>query len=256
MGFSLDVSGLLIWRETGVAVLMWSLSTGAGLFRYLISAGLVVGLVHWGAGDVLVPLQQSAASRLQRDREFWQSVSSIGIFALFVVTTFSLERMGLTQIYRDESMYPLWYLPVSLVLALALHDTYFYWTHRLMHRVRIFRQSHLHHHASKTPTAWAAFAFHPLEACVQGSVYLWLPLILPIHISVLTLFALVATLHSAWIHSGHDLRGNVRKRSESVASGIWSGSLEHDLHHAGAKGNFGLYFLFWDRWMGTLRRHP
>jgi sterol desaturase/sphingolipid hydroxylase (fatty acid hydroxylase superfamily) len=26
----------------------------------------------------------------------------------------------------------------------------------------------------------------------------------------------------------------------------------HNTHHATARHNYGLYFLWWDRWMGTL----
>lgn len=31
-------------------------------------------------------------------------------------------------------------------------------------------------------------------------------------------------------------------------------STHHDLHHATARWNYGLYFTWWDRWMGT--EHP
>ena len=30
-------------------------------------------------------------------------------------------------------------------------------------------------------------------------------------------------------------------------------SVSHNQHHQKFNGNYGLYFLFWDRWMGTLR---
>jgi sterol desaturase/sphingolipid hydroxylase (fatty acid hydroxylase superfamily) len=30
-------------------------------------------------------------------------------------------------------------------------------------------------------------------------------------------------------------------------------SVAHNQHHKYFTGNYGLYFLFWDRWMGTLR---
>jgi lathosterol oxidase len=31
-------------------------------------------------------------------------------------------------------------------------------------------------------------------------------------------------------------------------------SVNHNQHHQFFKGNYGLYFLWWDRWMGTLRK--
>lgn len=30
-------------------------------------------------------------------------------------------------------------------------------------------------------------------------------------------------------------------------------SVNHNQHHQFFKGNYGLYFLWWDRWMGTIR---
>ena len=30
-------------------------------------------------------------------------------------------------------------------------------------------------------------------------------------------------------------------------------SVNHNQHHQFFNGNYGLYFLWWDRWMGTLR---
>lgn len=31
-------------------------------------------------------------------------------------------------------------------------------------------------------------------------------------------------------------------------------SVNHNQHHEYFTGNYGLYFLWWDRWMGTLRQ--
>ena len=30
-------------------------------------------------------------------------------------------------------------------------------------------------------------------------------------------------------------------------------SVNHNQHHKKFTGNYGLYFLFWDRWLGTIR---
>jgi len=31
-------------------------------------------------------------------------------------------------------------------------------------------------------------------------------------------------------------------------------SVNHNMHHQYFKGNYGLYFLWWDRWIGTIRK--
>src|SRR3546814_1671269 len=74
-----------------------------------------------------------------------------------------------TTLFRSLHARPLWYLPLSVLLYLAAHDIWFYWTHRWMHRPRPFRIAHAVHHASRPPTAWAAMSFHPWEA-VTGAV--------------------------------------------------------------------------------------
>jgi lathosterol oxidase len=113
-----------------------------------------------------------------------------------------LWKLGGTAVYTDLSAFPLWYLPVSVFLYLFLHDTYFYWTHRIMHHRRIFPVVHRVHHESRPPTPWAAFSFHPWESVV-GALFLPLvALVLPIHVGaalfILTLMTLAAVLnHSA-----------------------------------------------------------
>lgn len=36
--------------------------------------------------------------------------------------------------------------------------------------------------------------------------------------------------------------------------GWWNTTTHHDLHHQRGRSNYGLYFTWWDRWMGT--EHP
>src|SRR3546814_3982259 len=83
------------------------------------------------------------------------------------------------------SSYPLWWWPSSIVLYLVLHDGWFYWTHRLLHRPRLFRIAHAVHHASRPPTAWAAMSFHPWESVTGAIVIPLLVFVIPIHVSAL-----------------------------------------------------------------------
>ena len=56
----------------------------------------------------------------------------------------------------------------SIGIAIVVHDTWFYWTHRLMHHRRLFKLFHRVHHESTNPTPWAAYCFAPLEAMAQA----------------------------------------------------------------------------------------
>lgn len=128
---------------------------------------------------------------------------------------------------------------------LFLHDTWFYWTHRWMHRPRPFRLAHAVHHASRPPTAWAAMSFHPLEALTGAVVVPALVFIVPVHVAVLGIVLLVMTVMGITNHMGWEMfpRALVHSRA-----GNWLiTASHHHRHHEQYKCNFGLYFRFWDR---------
>ena len=73
-------------------------------------------------------------------------------------------RAGWTQMYWRIDERGWGWFSLSVVCAILLHDTYFYWTHRMMHHPKLFRWFHRTHHLSHNPTPWTAYAFDPLEA--------------------------------------------------------------------------------------------
>jgi lathosterol oxidase len=132
-----------------------------------------------------------------------------------------------------------------------MHDTYFYFTHRLMHHPRVFRWFHLVHHRSTNPSPWAAYSFHPLEAVVEQFITVIFYFTIPIHVTHLGIFFLMSIIYNVYGHLGYELypRGFSR-----TWVGKWiNTSISHNQHHQYFKGNYGLYFLFWDRLFGTMR---
>ena len=73
-----------------------------------------------------------------------------------------------TKIYEDIQERGWLYYFTAFPIMLIMHDTYFYWTHRIMHHKLLFNSFHLVHHKSTNPSPWAAYAFHPLEAVVEN----------------------------------------------------------------------------------------
>jgi sterol desaturase/sphingolipid hydroxylase (fatty acid hydroxylase superfamily) len=133
-----------------------------------------------------------------------------------------------------------------------LHDAWFYWTHRLMHHPRVFPWSHRTHHLSVAPTPWSAYSFSATEALVQA---LYLPvvlLVLPAHQTVIFLWMIWMVLRNVMGHSGTELL------PRAWIAGWWgrwlTTTLHHEMHHAHGRYNYGLYFVWWDRWCGT--EHP
>ncbi len=46
-----------------------------------------------------------------------------------------------TRLYTTIDAFPWWWIPVSLLLCLVVHDTYFYWMHRLLHHKSLFKRT-------------------------------------------------------------------------------------------------------------------
>ena len=178
----------------------------------------------------------------------WSVISSF-IYALPATWVIAVWQDGGTLLYTDVSDYGWAYIPVSVLVTLFLHDTYFYWTHRLMHLPRIFPVMHKIHHASRPTSPWAAFSFHPSES-VTGAIFLpILVFLIPLHIGTLLFILTLMTVCAVLNHSGYEivpdswLKGFVGRHLITAA--------HHNLHHENYAVNFALYFRFWDKVMKT-----
>lgn len=167
------------------------------------------------------------------------------------IVAWGWQARGWTRIYSDAHAFPLWYLPVSLLLYLFAHDTWFYWTHRWMHRPRWFRIAHAVHHASRPPTAWAAMSFHPVEALSGAVVIPALVFLIPIHVAVLGAVLTIMTVMGVTNHMGWEIFP--RALVHSRLGGWLITASHHQRHHEHYQCNYGLYFRVWDRLCGTDR---
>lgn len=132
-----------------------------------------------------------------------------------------------------------------------LHDAYFYWVHRLMHTKWLYGHVHKVHHISTNPSPWTAYAFHPLEAVVEAGILPLIAFTLPVHPSAIASFFFFQIAYNVYGHLGFEL---YPKGFHKTAIGKYvNTSVAHNLHHSRFNGNYGLYFLIWDRLMGTLR---
>ena len=212
--------------------------------RYLIASGAFALATRWRMPGLYDGL------RAQIGREIRWSLASAAIYGVPAgIVAWGWQNRGWTRIYTDVVAMPLWYLPLSVLLYLAAHDTWFYWTHRWMHEPWLFRRAHAVHHASRPPTAWAAMSFHPLEALSGAIVIPALVFIFPIHVAMLGTVLSVMTVMGVTNHMGWEV----------FPQGVVNGPLgrwlitatHHQRHHADYRGNYGLYFRFWDRICGT-----
>lgn len=178
----------------------------------------------------------------------WSILTSI-IFAVAGSFTVFLWQNGYTRLYTNLREYPLWYLPTSLLVSMLVHETYYYWLHRWMHRPKVFRLLHKVHHDSNTTSAWTAFSFHPLEGLLQALILPLTIIILPMHVYVLLLQLTLMTFSSVINHLEIE---TFPENFHKHFIGKWViGATHHSLHHKQFKYNFGLYFTFWDKWKRT-----
>lgn len=178
----------------------------------------------------------------------WSVITSL-IFAFAGSFTGLLWQKGFTKLYTNPNQYGLWYLPLSLLFSMLIHETYYYWLHRWMHRPKVFTLLHKVHHDSHTTSAWTAFSFHPLEGLLQAIILPLTILVLPMNIYVL-LFQLTLMTFSSVIN--HLEIETYPANFHRHIIGKWLiGATHHSLHHKQFKYNFGLYFTFWDKWKNT-----
>ncbi|MEO7924789.1 MAG: sterol desaturase family protein [Chitinophagaceae bacterium] len=156
-----------------------------------------------------------------------------------------------TKFYTAINQHGTLYFVLAFPIMALMHDTYFYWMHRLMHHPSVFRIIHLVHHKSTNPSPFAAYAFHPMEAIVEAGIFLVFVFTIPVHLYHLLFFFLFMIVYNVYGHLGWEL---YPKGFSKHWLGKWvNTSVNHNLHHQYFKGNYGLYFLFWDRLMGTIR---
>ncbi len=232
----------------------WRANMTTDLTRYAVFS-IGVWLVLWVA---LAPVLRGRKIRAERSRavqlatEFLVSIRSIATFSTVGLATFLMARAGwLPGPGIAATWGPVWFW-LSLVLMMIGHDAYFYWAHRLMHRPQLFRRFHRRHHLSHNPSPFTAYSFDLGEAAVMATfVPVWV-MIVPTAWEAVGLFMLHQIVRNTLGHSGYEVMPAGRDGRPLFD---WMTSVtHHDLHHAQAGYNYGLYFTWWDRWMGT--EHP
>ena len=223
-------------------------------FRYLLFAGsfYLVFYVWKNKAIWRAKIQQRYPENKHVIREIVNSFITIIIFGLVIMGVIFASKAGYTRIYPNISDRGHGYYILSMVLMIFMHDTYFYWTHRVMHWKPLFKLVHKTHHLSTNPTPFAAYAFHPFEAVIEVGIVPLIAFTIPYHGTALALFSLYSLLLNVTGHLGFEL---FPKGFASHKLFRWHNtSTHHNMHHRLVKCNYGLYFNIWDRLMNT--NHP
>lgn len=219
--------------------------------RYIVFAGTLFLIFYvWKKRHFFTAkIQQKYPDNKRILHEIGYSFLSLSIFALVGVTMFTLRKYGYTQMYMNFSDHSVAYFIFSVIAFIVLHDTYFYFTHRLMHWKKIYPYVHKIHHVSTNPTPWAAFAFHPLEAIVEVGIVPIMMFLIPLHPFAILAWVLYQTGMNVLGHLGFELFP--QGFTEGALTKWHNTSTHHNMHHKHVTSNYGLYFNFWDRVLGT-----
>ena len=219
--------------------------------RYLLSAGGAWAFFFgWKANPLTATrrLQKGSFKAQDLKRELLASAVTAVLFGtLFGVVFGGKDPIKLTHSGPAAALeFGLWLLAIVL-----LHDTYFYWSHRLLHQRWVFARVHAFHHRSTNPSPFAALAFHPVEALMQ---VIWaVPLVVvPIPSLVWLAFSFLAIFVNVLGHCGVEPYP-LRWQHHPVLQWL-NFATHHNRHHLEFDGDYGLYFRVWDRLMKTCKR--
>lgn len=195
--------------------------------------------------------QESQVQSAQLRRELTYSFITLIIFTLSGYGVYLLYIESYTVVYLLTTRADLIYIPVSIVLMMLFHDTYFYWTHRLLHLPGWYQKIHTVHHLSTNPSPFTSLAFHPVEAIIQAGVLPLMVMIVPAHPVAILCFLVYMVVKNVRGHAGYEFTS--RSYRDTGWRKLKGYPIHHNIHHLKGRDNYGLYFTMWDRLMGTFR---
>ncbi|KAH7558627.1 hypothetical protein BM1_04764 [Bipolaris maydis] len=160
--------------------------------------------------------------------------------SLLVIVNLSLATVPifLAQIHGYARIYPymtttVWYEIAQYPLFFLFSETAMYWLHRMFHAPFLFERTHKDHHRFTSPTAFSAYAFHPIEAFAMSLPVYAYSFLLPMS-DVAQLVVFIASNIGPFLL--HD---------NSVPF--------HLVHHKNTNFNYGQFLPHWDILCGTYR---
>jgi Delta7-sterol 5-desaturase len=225
-----------------------AMSIAGGLGTYFGIAGLLEYLYYRRRGDAAAWKLQPRRwpNRRARRNEILLGAANMaaastgsGLFAHYLATG------GASSVYFDLRAHGVAFSIATAVLYFVATDGILYWAHRLFHRRTLFRWIHRVHHRWTSPTAFTAYAMHPLEFAVYQGVMLAPLFVLPIHVVGLVFVLLYQNTIALLDHSGVAMATLVPWQPPPRF---------HDDHHVHFHVNYGQTLGVWDRVFGTWRR--
>jgi lathosterol oxidase len=215
-----------------------------------ISILLLFGLVilHEPISHLFIKEDKTDQQKFET-KYFWQTMVLIPLVS--VPFLWVMYRFGIFEIHATAKT--LWLMVLQLVVMMILHDTYFYWCHRLLHTKR-FWDIHGIHHRDTDPTIVTSHIFHYIETIINYTFLVWFTLLAGLLVGGLffipALIFVVFTI--TWNIYGHGTKNLLPDRITKSWLGQWIVWPSYHLeHHRQGTGNYEFFFTWWDRLMKT-----
>jgi sterol desaturase/sphingolipid hydroxylase (fatty acid hydroxylase superfamily) len=218
--------------------------------RYLLLIGVFFLFLKLSAKSVSSSSPRPIGFRNQVRREVIYSVLTVLMFSVLNASLSGYGVLSHSFLYFEIADYGWLWFWVSVPLMVIVHDALFYWIHRALHGSKLFFRAHFVHHLSIHPTVLSTYSLHPWEALLEAAALAVMIFLLPVHPLAFLIFQSVSTLLNVYCHCGRDPHLDFRV-TQFLRRWIFT-PMTHNIHHTAGDCNYGLYFLYWDRIMGTL----
>jgi sterol desaturase/sphingolipid hydroxylase (fatty acid hydroxylase superfamily) len=193
-----------------------------------------------------VQLKQRANAKQWLHEVKWSMLAQVGFVAGLLVFGDGMSPGILAQLNTNN----VGVLVIASVVFVIIDDAWFYWTHRLLHaNNRLYRSVHKIHHRSIDTTPLTGLSFHPLESFIINIPLAVLPIFIGVQPNFFFWAIWISTVNNIAGHNGFEWAPKWWDRVPVLR--LKTPSIHHNLHHEKSRGNYGLYFSYWDRWMGT-----
>ncbi|PTX53798.1 sterol desaturase/sphingolipid hydroxylase (fatty acid hydroxylase superfamily) [Litoreibacter ponti] len=188
------------------------------------------------------------ANAAQFRRELKNSLYVLFVNAVFAAVLTYYGTQGLTGIYLDVSDHHWSVAVLTFPVLLLFDDAWFYWVHRALHHPALYHRIHHEHHKSLDVNPLTSLSFHWAEPVLLTLWIVPVSLVFPLYAPALAVLQIYGFLDNLKSHLGYEVYP--RGLNKSLLRFLTS-STYHNLHHTKFRGNYGVHFRFWDRFMGT-----
>ncbi|PDT53883.1 desaturase [Sinorhizobium sp. NG07B] len=189
-------------------------------------------------------IQKGRGSDKRRKAEIRQSLASMFSSCLPLTIGLYAQQKGCAPAPWAFS----WWTAVPLfVLCMFLYDTWFYFMHRLLHTKWLY-PLHALHHKSVAPTIWSTYSEDVLDNFLLQGFSAVIVFVIPFPPAILIGQRLFEHFNGMFGHCGFEYFASSTTRYPSPLLS----TTFHDQHHSGFRYNYGNYFSFWDRVLGTI----